>query len=229
MAERRILLIRHAESVANAGKPTSNPKTIPLSSKGVIQAEGILNNFFIPNRIRPKRIVYTDHDRTEQTAKPTKEYFTNPQNFPDANQVIVERWDNIGEFSYLGQFENSLVPTNLEERRPAVEAYWDRSEPEHSEGGGQTFNSFVQRGIDFVDKLKHVEEDIAVFGHGIFMNMVHWILQERIETIDQITSDLMKEFKQFAGRNPVENASVHEIDLEEGTWTTIYTPPQIAN
>jgi len=43
-----LLLIRHAESVANAGFPTVHTWTIPLTTEGHRQAKELADNFLTP-------------------------------------------------------------------------------------------------------------------------------------------------------------------------------------
>ena len=38
---KRIWLIRHGESIANAGEPTQDHSTIPLSTQGIKQAQAL--------------------------------------------------------------------------------------------------------------------------------------------------------------------------------------------
>lgn len=60
---KKVWLIRHGESTANAGAVTNDHKTIPLSSKGQEQAEQISISFREP----PTLIITSPFDRTRQT------------------------------------------------------------------------------------------------------------------------------------------------------------------
>ena len=61
---KEVWFIRHGESSANAGLPTTDPGTIPLISKGVLQAKALAKTI----GKRPDLIVMTPYLRTQQTA-----------------------------------------------------------------------------------------------------------------------------------------------------------------
>ena len=153
--ERQRWLIRHGESAANAGAATSDPASIPLSEAGWAQASSIAGSF-------PRRsdlIVVSPFLRTWQTAEPTR------NRFPD---VPVETWP-VQEFTYLSP--NRCIGMTAAQRRPLVEAYWRRCDPEYiDEPGAESFSAMLQRVRQMRERLAvHPTAFIAVFTHGQVM------------------------------------------------------------
>src|SRR5262245_37165828 len=84
---KQVWLIRHGESVGNAGLATSEPATIPLTRKGIEQTLRLVDSF----RQTPSLIVTSPYIRTQQSAEPTI------RRFP---MVPREQWE-VQEFTYL--------------------------------------------------------------------------------------------------------------------------------
>lgn len=151
-----VVLIRHGESVANSGLPTSDPASIPLTETGWLQAEQIAEKMTIV----PDLIIVSPYLRAKQTAEP----MTN--RFPQAK---VECWPEVREFTYLSPA--SCAGTTTEDRKERVKSYWKAANPCYVDGeGAESFSQFVQR-VDLVlQKLDNVEaKNILVFTHGQFM------------------------------------------------------------
>ena len=70
---KNVLFIRHSESVANAGKKTSDPALIEITDLGKKQAIGIANAIEYP----PELIITSPYLRTKQTALPTIKKYPN--------------------------------------------------------------------------------------------------------------------------------------------------------
>ena len=99
-----VYLIRHAESVSNAGERTASHGGAELSSEGRRQAEALTARI----GFRPDLIVVSPFVRTRQTAEPLR------QKYPD---VPVEEWP-VQEFSFLDA--DRCADTTQEERRPLL-------------------------------------------------------------------------------------------------------------
>src|SRR5258708_17602897 len=84
---RTIWLIRHAQSESNAGLLTRNVSQIRLTALGEIQAQHVVHLF----EETPSLIVTSPYLRTQQTAQPTQERFS---------QVRHVEWP-VEEFTYL--------------------------------------------------------------------------------------------------------------------------------
>ncbi len=115
-----VWFIRHAESEANAGLPSSSPIQVGLTAKGIKQAKQIALSFQKP----PDLIITSPYMRTKQTAEPTL------QRFPD---VLHEEWP-VHEFTYLTRFLDQ--PTTISDRRPTVNAFRQRRDPFYTDGEG---------------------------------------------------------------------------------------------
>lgn len=153
---KKVVLIRHGESVANAGLPTSDPASIPLTENGRQQAEQIAEKMTIV----PDLIIVSPYLRAKQTAEPVIKRFP---------QAKVECWPEVREFTYLSPA--SCAGTTTEDRKERVKSFWQAADPCYVDGeGAESFSQFVQR-VDYVlQKLGDVSaKNILVFTHGQFM------------------------------------------------------------
>ena len=189
---RHIWFIRHGESEANAGLPTSDPDTIALTRKGERQAELVANEF----KTQPDRIIYSPFSRTLATAQPTI------QRYPS---VPCEQWP-IHEFTYLSP--TRCVNTTIAERRPWVDEYWQRSDPHFVDGdGAEAFADLSGRVSQMFESLKESPPDAfyAAFTHGMFMNA---ILFSVMTDFSPVTAQSMALFKKLMETSPVPNCAI---------------------
>ena len=191
---KKIVLIRHGESKANAGLPTSDPASIPLTEAGRLQSEQIAEKMTIV----PDLIIVSPCLRAKQTAEPVI------RRFPQAK---VECWPEVREFTYLSPV--SCIGTSAEDRKERVRAYWSMADPKYVDSeGAESFSHFIQR-IDLVlQKLYDVaEKNILVFTHGQFM----WMLEsEYRDKCFRKMSDHKKIelYRDLAGATAVANAEM---------------------
>ena len=139
-----VYLIRHAESVSNAGERTASHGGAELSSEGRRQAEALTARI----GFRPDLIVVSPFVRTRQTA---------------------EEWP-VQEFSFLDA--DRCADTTQEERRPLAEAYFARNDPDYVDGkDAESFNQLLARVDDMLTRLRALpgENKTVVFTHGNFM------------------------------------------------------------
>ena len=151
-----VYLIRHAESVSNAGDRPASHGGAELSSEGRRQAEALTARI----GFRPDLIVVSPFVRTRQTAEPLR------QKYPD---VPVEEWP-VQEFSFLDA--DRCADTTQEERRPLAEAYFARNDPDYVDGkDAESFNQLLARVDDMLTRLRALpgENKTVVFTHGNFM------------------------------------------------------------
>ncbi len=184
--------VRHGQSVSNAGQPTVSPGLSGLTDLGRAQAAAVAARF----DHAPDVIVHSSFVRTEQTARPTMD------RFPD---VPVEVWP-VQEFTYLDSGHYS--GTTSTERRPLVDAYWERCEPDASDGDGESFVQAMERSNLFIERLRGQEGFSVVFGHGKFLRMVAWML---LTGYVQPTCAAMKSFGHFRLGAYMPNAAVMAI------------------
>lgn len=194
-----IFLIRHGESEANAGLPTCRPAFGGLTERGRKQAQNIAD--FL--RYYPLNLIITSpYIRAKQTAEPTSFVF---HNTPEC--VIAEKDLPVQEFTYL-EPERWACSTSVE-RRPEVERYWQKADPEDTDGpGAESFKAFIDRVRAFLEQLKDVERDyenIAVFSHEQFINAVLW-LKDRDS--DEISSQSMRDFRAYLDSELIPNGAI---------------------
>lgn len=104
-----ILLIRHAESIANINHRSDCHASIELSESGKQQAQRLCEELPAIDHI-----IISKYLRTYQTAEPMLQKY----------ELEAEIDPNIHEFSYLS--ERKCANTNLDERKEWVRAYWKR-------------------------------------------------------------------------------------------------------
>jgi 2,3-bisphosphoglycerate-dependent phosphoglycerate mutase len=126
----KVLLVRHGQSVANAGGRTADHDTNPLTELGRAQARDFAGR--LP--CTPTLFVVSPFLRAQQTAEPLR------QQFPD---VPVEQWP-VQEFTFLDPARHK--DTCEEDRQPNVMAYWQRQHPAFIDGfGAESFTQFFDR------------------------------------------------------------------------------------
>lgn len=153
---KKIWLIRHGESIANAGAATQDHDNIPLSVKGIRQAQELAASV----EGAPELIVTSPYLRAQQTALPMM------AKFPDAGRGI---WDCIREFVYLAP--STCVGTTAVQRRPRVLAYWRRLDPDYADGEeAESYKQLIGR-IDLTLSLLNRREErfIILFTHAQFI------------------------------------------------------------
>ncbi len=158
---KKVWLIRHGESTANAGAATENHITIPLSSIGMEQAKCISLSF----QESPTLIITSSFLRTQQTAEPTIKRFSN---------VRREVW-NVEEFTYLSP--ETCIGTTAAERKERVNQYWERLDPEYIDGkGAESFTMLLFRAQTAIERLSQIKSGfIVMFTHAQFMRAM-WVL-----------------------------------------------------
>jgi broad specificity phosphatase PhoE len=190
----RVFLIRHGESLANAGYATSNPQSIPLTPRGWDQARHIADSF----TSIPSLIVTSTYLRTIQTAQPMQ------VRFPHVPHAV---WP-VHEFTYLSAL--SCRNMTASQRRPLVQSYWERCDIEHIDGpGAESFVSLTERAENMLkDVVAHKHGTLMIYTHGQFMHMVLWLVRNPTPIW---TAETMKEWRTWMVANPIENTQVVEL------------------
>ncbi|WP_024658001.1 histidine phosphatase family protein [Pseudomonas syringae USA007] len=185
---KHVRLIRHGESAANAGKASVDHATIPLTLKGVEQAQSVARSF----THAPALIVASSFSRAQATAMATVSTFT---------ATPFETWP-VQEFTYLEPAR--CTNTTVAQRKDWVEAYWAMSDPAFRDGAGaESFLEFIARAQSFLARLaEHPAQDIAVFSHGQFINAVAWLIERAPQGID---GRAMADWREYEITNPVPN------------------------
>ena len=159
-------VFRHAQSTSNAGMPTDDAVTIPLTELGRAQAEALSQTFDSANP--PEAIIVSPYIRTALTASPTH------MRFPAARYMV---WP-IHEFTYLTT--DHYRGTTREQRHSGSSAYWLRGDPNYRDGpGAESFNDLVGRIDGMIDKVKRLPYAYsAAFCHGLTMRLLFLRLTE---------------------------------------------------
>ncbi len=195
-----VWFIRHAESEANAGLSTLDPQTISLSKKGFQQAITLADEI----HIIPELIVYSTHLRTLQTAKPFLEKFP----------LVPHHAIPIYEFDFLSPLE--CMNTNQDQRKPWVNNYWQRNDPDFVHGkGAESFNQFTHRILSCMRVLENkLEKRIVVFAHGHVIRLIWQYFGNHLEGNDQA----MTYFRNQMTLLPVPNTGVFKSHYTGEHW-----------
>jgi broad specificity phosphatase PhoE len=189
----RVFLIRHGESESNAGLPSADPGSAPLTPDGHRQATQVAQVLADV----PALIVTSPYLRARQTARPMI------SRYPAAAR---QEWP-VQEFTYLGELHGRA--TTAREREPYARAYWDRADPDAASHGAESFAGLLGRVTDFLSRLSAQESGPAVvFTHGLFMRAVAWSLLAGVTAPDE---GQMRSFRRFADRFLVPNAGIMEL------------------
>lgn len=200
---KHVRLIRHGESAANVGEPTRDHASIPLTAKGLEQANKVARSFTSD----PELIVASPFLRAQATALATTDLYP---------AAAFETWP-IHEFTYLAPAR--CVDTTLEQRRGWVEAYWQRADPAYSDGeGAESFLDLVARAGHLLERLAEQQaNDIVVYSHGQILNTVAWLLEKNPQEID---GEAMLDWRRYEIANHIPNCQGFSLsrDVKGEDW-----------
>jgi 2,3-bisphosphoglycerate-dependent phosphoglycerate mutase len=203
----RVLLVRHGQSVANAGGKTTDHVFNPLTELGHAQAREFADRL----DCKPTLFVVSPFQRAQQTAEPLRE------RFPD---VPVEEWP-IHEFTFLEPSRHSN--TTEEDRQPYVKAYWENQDPEFADGpGAESFTQFLDRARDAIRRLAMANPGgcVVVFTHGFFMQAFRLALLFP----DASDAELRSNFLRFHLINFIQNTDSLEFEVRDGKIRIVGQP-----
>lgn len=151
-----LYLIRHAQSVVNAGGISLPEREIPLSALGREQAAQLV--FRLPEC---RAVFVSEMQRTQETAVPyCARYGIAPQVLPVLNEFSCLSMDLIGGM-------------NGEQRRPLAQAYWQRADVNECTGrGADNFAQFSERVARFLQQWDALPDGSLLFGHGIWIGAI---------------------------------------------------------
>lgn len=196
-----VRFIRHGESVANAGGVTEEPHSVPLTALGRQQAKALARSFAEP----PDLIVTSPYIRARDTAAPTAARFAD---------VPLEVWP-VHEVCCLAP--GRCVGTTSMQRRPWVEAFWERADPHHRDGeGAETYTEFAGRVRAALGRLADLPpQRIVVFSHGQFMKAIEWEIVQRNPPLD---AEAMRGFRASHIATPIANAVGFTLRWGRNGW-----------
>ncbi|MCL2524165.1 MAG: histidine phosphatase family protein [Betaproteobacteria bacterium] len=195
-----LYLIRHGESLANAGGITMEHAAIPLTELGHQQAQALAA--LLPPE--PAGVWVSPFLRAQETARP---YCARTSRSP----VIL---------TLLHEFE-TIDPDLLQgmtgqERRPIADAYWQQCDPDRRMGArAETFREFARRVQIFCDEhLDALPDGAVLFGHGIWIGMLVW----KLLGFSANDSFGMRAFRRFQSGLPMPNGAVYRFSKAAGRW-----------
>jgi 2,3-bisphosphoglycerate-dependent phosphoglycerate mutase len=195
----RIILVRHGQSVANAGGAAPDHITNPLTELGRAQAKAFADSF----DCTPTLFLHSPFLRTRQTAEPLL------QRFPD---VPVEEWP-IHEFTYLEPSRHN--GTKEAQQMPHILKYWERPDPSYLDGpGAETFTQFLDRARSSIQRFAQLPPGgcVVVFTHGFMMQAIRLLLLFS----DATDPELMTNFRRFHESNFIKNTEALELEIRGG-------------
>lgn len=197
----RILLIRHGQSLANAGRAIAGDSTNSLTELGRQQAQSFADSF----PLHPSRFLVSRYLRARQTAEPLL------RRLPG---IPVEAWP-IHEFHYLSAIEN---PTIEEQRMPEILSYWERMDPAYAvDAHAEPFAAFLARTRDAIQRLATEASESpggchVLFTHGLWMQAFRMLLLFPHAT----DLDLMQNFQRFHFVNFIHNLESLDFEIANG-------------
>jgi len=173
----QLFLIRHGQSVGNAGFRTLDHRTMPLTDLGRKEADELADSW----EDTPDVIFMSPFQRAVDTALPTI------RRFPNAR---IQFSDDLKEFTYLSPA--TCVNSTKEERRPRVDAYWKKCDPTYVDGAdAESFKQLADRTHHFVEVIRSFSNwtTVFAFSHMLCITCIRsWIehpelsLEERMRT-----------------------------------------------
>jgi probable phosphoglycerate mutase len=198
-AATRIILVRHGQSVTNAGGRAADQVSNPLTELGRAQSREFAERL----DCKPTLFVTSPFLRAQQTSEPLR------QRFPD---VPVEEWP-IHEFSFLNPALHK--GTSEADRESHVVAYWHREDPAYTDGPeAESFTLFLDRAREAIHRLATRDPGgcIVVFTHGFFMQAIRLVLLFPNAT----DAELMANFQRFHFLNLIQNIGSLEFEVRNG-------------
>jgi 2,3-bisphosphoglycerate-dependent phosphoglycerate mutase len=195
----RVLLVRHGQSLANAGGIPADHITNPLTELGHEQAKSFAESF--PSE--PTLFLVSPFVRARQTSVPLV------RRFP---AIPVEEWP-IHEFHYLAPERHN--GTSEEQQVPHMDTYWQRGDPTYFDGpGAESFTAFMGRTRDAMKRLARLNTGgcIVMFTHGFVMQAFRLLSLFPAATDHQ----LMSNFRRFHFVNFIDNTASIEFEVVNG-------------
>jgi broad specificity phosphatase PhoE len=160
----KLTLIRHAQSVSNAGGITQAHLAIPLTAHGHTQARALGARLTGP----APAVAVSRFVRAQQTAAPYCQRFNLPA------QVDAD----LDEFSLIDA--DLIAGLDGPQRKPHVKAFWAELDLHRRLGeNADTFAEFIERVRRFQYRMNTLQDGAVIFGHGIWLAMLSWLLQGR--------------------------------------------------
>lgn len=199
MSGKRIIFVRHGQSLSNIGGVTMAHDAIPLTPLGMKQAETLAE--LLPEN--PSRVFVSAFKRAQQTATP-----------------YCERIGQAAQVHPLIHEFCTIDPALMEgmtgaERKPVVDAYWSEADPAKRLGPeAETFSEFETRvGAFIAEAAPDLPNEAVLFGHGMWIGMLCW----KLLGFSCRNSADMKAFRLFQLGLPMPNGAAYRL-TESRAW-----------
>ncbi|PZP32963.1 MAG: histidine phosphatase family protein [Roseateles depolymerans] len=198
---RRLTLVRHGQSLANAGGVTMKHADIPLTELGWQQAAAVALQ--LPPT--PSEVLCSPFLRALDTSRPCCERL-----------AIQAR--PLAELQEMDAIAHQLLAGMTgEQRRPIADAYWAEADPARRMGEqAETFQEFAARVRRFRQHhMPALSAEVVAFGHGIWISMLIW----QLLGFGSDSSADMQAFRRFQLGLPMANTAIYRFDeLPGGRW-----------
>lgn len=192
---KEIYLIRHGQSQSNAGVPTEHPAKSLLTDLGHKQADYLAKAI----NTKPDLIITSPYIRSKETA----EYIID--RYPDSQTKEM----SVEEFSYI--HPDKYFKTTSKERKPFTNAYWDKCDPDYTDGvGAESFSHFFNRVYTTLEEIKKQDGLTIVVSHGHYIRLAFWMLLMNIHNLD-IEKMKLYSYLRYSIRIP--NVSILKVKL----------------
>ncbi len=203
---KNIYLVRHGETVSNAGGVAIRNADIPLTELGKEQAK-VVTTWLLGN-VRPiDNIFISKFIRTHQTASPLLEKI-------NIEPTVI---DGLEEFNYIDFSRIKNIPAN--ERRKLSHNYWQTATPDYIDG--EDAESFNQLQTRITKVLNYFEElpngNYIVYTHGLWLSMFLW----RLLKFSTTSNPAMQQFRQFEQAIKIKNTDVFLLQLQDNLLPSI--------
>jgi probable phosphoglycerate mutase len=208
----RVFIVRHAQSVANAGERTVDPVTIPITDCGVRQARRVADLI----AEKPSIVAVSRYLRSVQTGEPLAKRFPG---------LPLETWP-IEEFTYLDPAV--CAGTTYAERTALRAAYWRRCEPSYVDGPScESFSNFISRVRQLEKTLcTRADETGVLITHGLVMKALLWLQRHPAACITEAD---MAGFYNFQRRVSVPNCAVLLAERSSNGRLRLPASPSVAH
>ncbi len=207
---KKIYLVRHGQSTANAGGVAQRNADIELTELGRRQAYDVAEWVLQTLGQDLKSVSVSRYIRTQQTAQPLLDKL-------NIQPKIIE---GLQEFDLLGF--SRLKDASFEQRMAMTDAYWQGSPPNIPHASdAESFQDFYQRIPKVLAQFKQFEPgNHVVYTHGYWISMLIWYLLGL--PADQ--PEHVAKFRQFELSIRAQNGEVFCLTLPEAALKNKYAP-----
>ncbi|PNK61317.1 histidine phosphatase family protein [Psychrobacter sp. FDAARGOS_221] len=207
---RKIYLVRHGQSTANAGGDAQPNAQIELTELGHQQAQEVAQWLSDTLGDNVASINVSSFVRTQQTAQP----------YLDQMQRQAQVIDGLEEFTCQSFAKINGLP--FQTRLAMVDEYWASAQPDEAHGAdAESFLNFYQRVQQVLVYFQTLPKgNHVVYTHGYWISMVIW----QLLGLSADTQQEVAKFRQFEKSIRAKNGEVFCLTLPESGFADSYPP-----